>query len=314
MIRHMIVAGSLTNYQIAEVAGCSSRNISAMRRKLRCFGSTHAPHNGGRRRRSIEPMMCDAICQYLLEKPNLYRDELVVFLWDEFERLVTPTIVGRTLKSSGWSKKMARRVAKEQNADLRDFYLHNISSLRSYHLVYVDESGCDTRVGFRRTGWSPLGVTPVQIARLHRGQRYQILPAYSQNGILLSRVFQGITNSEVFEDFIEQLLCHCGKWPEPNSVLVMDNAAFHHSERIEQMCNEAGVKLVYPPPYSPDLNPIEEFFAELKAFIKRNWKVFEDNPEQGFGAFLGWCVDVVGAKESSAKGHFRHAGLAIEEP
>jgi len=79
------------------------------------------------------------------------------------------------------------------------------------------------------------------------------------------------------------------------------------------MCNEAGVKLVYLPPYSPDLNPIEEFFAELKAFIKRNWKVFEDNPEQGFSAFLGWCVDVVGAKESSAKGHFRHAGLTIEE-
>jgi hypothetical protein len=92
-------------------------------------------------------------------------------------------------------------------------------------------------------------------------QRYQILPAYSQNGILLSRVFQGATDSEVFEDFIEQLLCHCDKWPEPNSVLVMDNAAFHHLARIEQMCNEAGVKLVYLPPYSPDLNPIEEFFC-----------------------------------------------------
>lgn len=73
-------------------------------------------------------------------------------------------------------------------------------------------------------------------------------------------MFQGATDSEVFEDFIEQLLCHCSKWPEPNSVLVMDNAAFHHLERIEQMCNEAGVKLVYLPPYSPDLNPIEEFF------------------------------------------------------
>ncbi|KGO76427.1 hypothetical protein PITC_073090 [Penicillium italicum] len=44
------------------------------------------------------------------------------------------------------------------------------------------------------------------------------------------------------------------------------------------MCLSAGVKLVYLPLYSPDFNPIEEFFAELKAFIKRNWKLLEDDP------------------------------------
>jgi transposase len=74
----------------------------------------------------------------------------------------------------------------------------------------------------------------------------------------------------------------------------MDNAPFHHTERIEQMCADAGVKIVYLPPYSPDLNPIEEFFAELKAFIKKNWKAYEDSLEQGFDTFPEWCVDVVG--------------------
>jgi transposase len=49
----------------------------------------------------------------------------------------------------------------------------------------------------------------------------------------------------------------------------MDNASFHHSDRIEEMCRDAGVKVVYLPPYSPDLNPIEELFAELKAFIEK---------------------------------------------
>jgi len=45
------------------------------------------------------------------------------------------------------------------------------------------------------------------------------------------------------------------------------------------MCVEAGVKLLYLSPYSPDLNPIEEFFAELKAFIRRNWQTYEENPD-----------------------------------
>jgi hypothetical protein len=99
-------------------------------------------------------------------------------------------------------------------------------------------------LGFDEQDGPPLGVTPVQIAKFHRDQRHQILPAYSQNGILLLRIFQGTTDSTVFEDFIEQLLHHCGRYPEPNSVLIMDNASFHRSERIEQMCHAAGVKLL----------------------------------------------------------------------
>jgi transposase len=50
----------------------------------------------------------------------------------------------------------------------------------------------------------------------------------------------------------------------------MDNASFYRTEWVEQLCDEARVKLMYLPPYSPDLNPIEEFFAKLKAFIKKN--------------------------------------------
>ena len=50
---------------------------------------------------------------------------------------------------------------------------------------------------------------------------------------------------------------------------------------MEQMCYNAGVKLVFLLPYSPDLNPIE-FFAKLKAFIKRSWHNYEENPQQGF--------------------------------
>ena len=184
---------------------------------------------------------------------------------------------------------------------------------RSYHYLFVDESSCDKRIGYRRTGWSPLGVTPIQISQFQCEKRYQILPAYTQDSIVFARIFQGSTDGTVFEDFIEQLLPLCDRYPEPKSVLVMDNASFHYTKRIEEICHDAGVKLVYLPPYSPDLNPIEEFFAKLKAFIKRSWHNYEENPQQGFDKFLEWCIDVVGGKKNSARGHFRHAGLNIEE-
>lgn len=80
------------------------------------------------------------------------------------------------------------------------------------------------------------------------------------------------------------------------------------------MCLEAGVQLIYLPPYSPDLNRIEEFFFDLKPYIKRKWNEYELNPNQGFDAFLEWCVDVVSSSVSSAEGHFRYVGPIIDEP
>jgi transposase len=308
----MIQSQSLTSSQIAYVANCSKQSIIRIRYNLQAFGNVRAPRNGAGRPRSITPPMLEALCEHLKEKPTLYQDEMAVFLWDEFGKHVTIQSISRALASVGWTKKAARQISREQNADLRDYYLYNLSPYASYQLVFVDESGCDKRAGFRRTGWSPVGVTPVQISQFHRDQRYQILPAYAQDGIVLSRVFQGSTDASVFEDFIEQLLQHCNRWPGPKSVLIMDNASFHCTERIKQMCSDAGVKLMYLPPYSPDLNPIEELFAELKQFIKRTWNEYEDHREQGFDAFLEWCVNVVGSMVQSAEGHFRHAGLTIE--
>jgi transposase len=52
------------------------------------------------------------------------------------------------------------------------------------------------------------------------------------------------------------------------------------------MCRDAGVKLVFLPPYSPDFNPIEEFFAELKAFIKQSWHYYEEIHSKALIPFL----------------------------
>jgi transposase len=143
LIHAMILDNTLKTHEMANVAECSERSIKAIRSNLRCFGSTKAPPNGGGRPRSISPPMLESLFEHLLEKPNLHLEEMVVFLWDEFEVLVSTHSISRALKSISWSKKAARRIAKEQSPDLRDLYLYNLSAFRSYHLVYIDESGCD---------------------------------------------------------------------------------------------------------------------------------------------------------------------------
>ncbi|KAF5611240.1 hypothetical protein F25303_14499, partial [Fusarium sp. NRRL 25303] len=73
----------------------------------------------------------------------------------------------------------------------------------------------------------------------------------------------------------------------------MDNASFHHNDELEPMCAEAGVKLLYLPPYSPDFNPIEEYFAELKNFIKKPGPELSELFKKDFRAFLQACVDTL---------------------
>lgn len=191
--------------------------------------------------------------------------------------------------------------------------LHEISSLRPDQLVFIDETGLDRSVGTRRKGWTLRGKRPRQTKRFHRSRMFQILSAYNQDGVIHFRVYEGSTDSRVFEDFIEELLPYCGKWPNPRSSLIMDNASFHHSKIMQQLCDDAGLILRYLLLYSPDLNPIEGFFRGLKIYIRHVWHEHEGFIKADFLSFSEECVTVVDAREASAKAYFCRAGISTDE-
>lgn len=308
----MIRSSSLRDRDIANIVSCSKRTVTRVRANIRAFGAPYAPKAARAPRSRILPHVLDALLDRLLIKPDLYLDEMADFVWDEYDFNVSEHSVRRSLKACDWSKKKTQRVARERDPDLRDACLQELSEYKSFQLVFVDESGCDTLAGVRRTGWAPRGMPAVQTARFHREERHQILPAYTQNGVIHTRIYQGSTDGEFFEDFIRELLPMCGRWPEPNSVLVMDNASFHQGSSIKELCDEAGVMLFFSSPYSPDLNPIEELFSQLKAFVRRHWRKQAHNFDN-FGEFLRWAVALVGSDVKSAQGHFRNSGLSIDE-
>ncbi|KAM5528783.1 hypothetical protein FOXYSP1_16627 [Fusarium oxysporum f. sp. phaseoli] len=285
MMKAMIQRGEPTK-QIAQAIPCDPRTVRKAKARYRLFESTKAPPNRVGRYKKVTPYKRDALLDRLAEHPTTDRSEMVTFLRDEFEDEVSLSTI--------------------------NLYLYKLSKYRSYQII-IDEAGADRRVGYRNKGWAPSGVTPVQVGRFNREQRYQILAAYTQEGIELARVYPGSTDAALFKDFIEQLLRGCGRWPQKKSVLIMDNASFHHNDELEPMCADAGVELLYLPPYSPDFNPIEEYFAELKSFIKKPGPELSELFKKDFRAFLQACVEEVGNRQASARGHFCHAGLAIDE-
>jgi DDE superfamily endonuclease len=91
----------------------------------------------------------------------------------------------------------------------------------------------------------------------------------------------------------------------------MDNVRPHLSEDIPQMCEEAEVDLIYLPPYSPDLSPIEESFNGLKQWMRRN-RALSTSFEGMFKGFFHLAVKLAVTPEN-ARDYFRSAGISVTE-
>ena len=177
-------------------------------------------------------------------------------------------------------------------------------------LVFLDESGANERTGDRKYGWSPIGLTCIQSRLIQRFERWSILPALTIDGYLDYIIHHGTITAELFMEFVEErVLPSCSPYPGPRSVLVLDNASIHKNIRLQQLCNDAGVLLKFLPPYSPDYNPIEATFGDLKAWIRRNYMLAADF--EAFGDFLDFAVQQ--ACKGRMEGHFREAGYILDD-
>jgi len=85
-------------------------------------------------------------------------------------------------------------------------------------------------------------------------------------------VFYGSCNTIFFEAWVEQFLI---KELKPGQVVIWDNATFHKSKKTKELIESVGCRVIFLPAYSPDLNPIEKFWANLKRWVKNNITDFD---------------------------------------
>jgi transposase len=128
----------------------------------------------------------------------------------------------------------------------------------------VDESGIDTCVD-RSFGWSARGEKIYGETRGKRFARESFIAALNGKKVLAPFCYNGTCNTDLFNLWISKFLVPCLR---PGQVIILDNATFHKSETTRNLIESAGCTLLFLPPYSPDLNPIETFWANLKNKIR----------------------------------------------
>ncbi len=98
-------------------------------------------------------------------------------------------------------------------------------------------------------------------------ERTNIVAGYVNKKAIAPLVFNGSCNTKLFETWVEECLI---KELNYGQYVVLDNASFHKSQKIQDLIESVGCRVIFLPPYSPELNPIEKFWANMKRWIRNN--------------------------------------------
>jgi transposase len=140
-------------------------------------------------------------------------------------------------------------------------------------LVFLDETGCTVNMT-RQHGWALRGESVCQRVPGSRGRNISVVGAIRSDRVLCYDVMPGSLNKEKWQAFVREKLAPA---LYPGDVLVLDNLRVHKDPVALQWLNDAGVLVLFQPPYSPDLNPIELCWAFIKRHLR---KIGEGNPSK----------------------------------
>jgi transposase len=134
-----------------------------------------------------------------------------------------------------------------------------------HRLVFIDETGASTKMA-RLYGRSPYGQRCVAALPHGHWKTTTFVGALRATGMTAPMVLDGPMDGSAFEAYVTQVLVPTLR---PGDIVVMDNLAAHKRAEVGIAIDAAGARLLYLPPYSPDLNPIEMAFAKLKAALRK---------------------------------------------
>jgi transposase len=166
---------------------------------------------------------------------------------------------------------------------------------------FVDESGVNLALT-RLFGRAPRGERVVDAVPKNYGENLTMLGALSASGVEALMTVNGATDGEVFLAFVREVLAPT---LEPGDVVVWDNLGAHRSAAVRAVVEARGARLLFLPPYSPDMNPIERCWSKMKTFLRAAKARTREALETAIKQALATVT------ESDARAWFAHCGYEL---
>lgn len=155
--------------------------------------------------------------------------------------------------------------SSERDEQRRSAFRAYVRSIVSERFVFVDE--CSTNISLSLIyARAPRGERAYGKAPRNWGKNVSLICAIDSEGVKPSMSVEGAVDGKAFESYVERFLVPKLK---RGQIVVMDNLSVHKSKRVQRLVEDAGCELVFLPPYSPDMNPIEEAFSKVKGILRK---------------------------------------------
>ena len=183
-------------------------------------------------------------------------------------------------------------------AKARTEWRENQPNLNPGKLIFIDETSTKTNM-VRLYGRAKRGTRLIDTSPHGHWKTSTFIAGLREDGMVAPAVFDGAINADLFLAYVEQVLVPT---LTPDDIVVMDNLSSHKKPAVRQAIEQAGASVRFLPAYSPDLNPIVQVFAKLKALLRAKALRTVDALWKALGSITG-CVS-----PQECKNFIRHAG------
>jgi transposase len=198
--------------------------------------------------------------------------------------------------SSGHEKKTLE--ANERKEEERIRWRELVKNLERSIFVFLDECGSNIALT-RLYARAPKGKRAKGTIPRNRRKNVTLLASLSLSGVGETMIIEGAANAQIFEAYIEQFLAPSLK---KGQIVIMDNLSIHKGQKVRELIEARGCRLLFLPAYSPDFSPIEETFSKLKAILRRVGARTHEALQEAIAAAL------LTVTATDAAGWFKHCG------
>ncbi len=148
---------------------------------------------------------------------------------------------------------------------MRDEYQTEIKTIKVGRFKFLDEAGSNIAMT-RMYGRAAPGERVIETVPQNYGENVSMLATIGVGGIEAPMTISGAVDGLVFLEYVKQVLCPT---LETGDVVVMDNLSAHKVKGVKEAIESCGARVLYLPPYSPDLNPIEKCWSKIKTYLRQ---------------------------------------------
>ena len=256
-----------SSLRVAARFGVSASFVRKLRIQVRKEGRVEAKHGGGRPA-ALRESDNEAVREIVEARPDATLNEMRQQVKRQTKRKLSTTTMWRTLVRLGFSRKRKTVEATERSKETvqakRKAYRLEANVWLAKRLVFIDETGVNLAMA-RAYGWAPVGERVVGDVPYH-WDSVTLVAALRTTGIEAPFLFPNAMDTQALRTYVHQVLLPTLR---PRDIVIWDNLKVHEDPVAADLIRSAKAELKFLPPYSPDMNPIEQAWSLVKELLRQ---------------------------------------------